>query len=170
MVRARRPVKVSVSLLTSYQVCLMFRLTIQPGFRIQLFFLSAQLEMQYLSLIHILSDYPASTIRSGNACNLLLYCTYYYSFFVYIINVIEFTSGSHLQIYNIKNGLSSPACFFHTSDDKSNGRISIRSAFCRCIGSRQLIDIFLRENSISVSYTHLDVYKRQLRYLPAFDR
>ena len=79
---------------------------------------------------------------------LLLYYTYYCSFFVYIINVIEFTSGSHLQIYNIKNGLSSPACFFHTSDDKSNGRIGIRSAFYRCIGSRQLIDIFLRENSI----------------------
>ena len=96
----------------------------------------------------VVSDYPASTIRSGNACNLLLYCTYYYSFFVYIINVIEFTSGSHLQIYNIKNGLSSPACFFHTSDDKSNGRIGIRSAFYRCIGNRQLIDIFLRENSI----------------------
>ena len=44
--------------------------------------------------------------------------------------------------------MSSPACFFHTSDDKSNGRIGIRSAFYRCIGNRQLIDIFLRENSI----------------------
>ena len=36
-------------------------------------------------------------------------------FFVYIINVIEFTSGFHLQRYNIKSGLSTPPCFFHTS-------------------------------------------------------
>ena len=42
-------------------------------------------------------------------------------FFVYIINVIEFTSGFHLQRYNIKSGLSSPPCFFHTSDYKSYG-------------------------------------------------
>ena len=37
-------------------------------------------------------------------------------FFAYIINVLEFTSGYHLQIYNIKSGLSSPRCFFYTSD------------------------------------------------------
>ena len=30
-------------------------------------------------------------------------------------------SGFHLQRYNIKSGLSSPPCFFHTSDYKSYG-------------------------------------------------
>ncbi|MFR1153536.1 MAG: hypothetical protein ACLSF1_07760 [Bacteroides thetaiotaomicron] len=64
----------------------------------------------------LVSDYLTSIIRSGNACKLLLYYTYYRSFFVYIINVIEFSSGFYLQIYNIKSGLSSPPCFFRTSD------------------------------------------------------
>ena len=63
----------------------------------------------------LISDYPTSITRSGNACNLLLYYTYYCSFFIYIINVIEFASGLHLQRYNIKSGLSTPPCFFHTS-------------------------------------------------------
>ena len=62
-----------------------------------------------------MSDYLTSITRSRNACKLLLYYTYYCSFFVYIINVIEFASGLHLQRYNIKSGLSSPPCFFHTS-------------------------------------------------------
>ena len=69
----------------------------------------------------LVPDYLTSITRSGNACNLLLYNTYYRSFFVYIINVIEFSSGFYLQIYNIKSGLSSPPCFFHTSDYKSYG-------------------------------------------------